>query len=213
METTTIGIGNAQTWLHDPKFNHIKYVAIKTLVMLIENINISKGVVNGAIVIITSLDFNKDKIITSITIKIINTNRFMTLKRQTLQHKYTYEAYYYKTSFSIVLACAIMGHKAQGATIKSKVIIHIKNSFALGRAYVMLSRVTNCSNLFIQGVLKPLDFNCIYQYQFINTHKLQLYEHYHLCLNAINFHHLNHKIQKHFFKITKMFISNKDEVI
>jgi len=125
METTTIGIRNAQTWLHDSKFNHIKYVAIKTLVMLIENINISKGVVNGAI---TSLDFNKDKIITS-TIKIINTNRFMTLKRQTLQHKYTYEAYYYKTSFPIVLACAITGHKTQGATIKSKVIIHIKNSF------------------------------------------------------------------------------------
>jgi hypothetical protein len=62
--------------------------------MFIQNINISKGTINGTIVIITSLDFNKDKKFTSITIKIINTNRFMALKRKTLQHKYTYEAYY-----------------------------------------------------------------------------------------------------------------------
>jgi hypothetical protein len=38
-----MNIENVQTWLHDPKFNHIKYVAIRTLVMLTENINISKG--------------------------------------------------------------------------------------------------------------------------------------------------------------------------
>jgi len=44
-----------------------------------------------------------------------------------------------------------------------------------------------------------------------NTHKFQLYEN--LRLNAINFYHLNQKNQKHFFYITKTFISNKDEVI
>jgi ATP-dependent exoDNAse (exonuclease V) alpha subunit len=47
------------------------------------------------------------------------------LKRQTLPHKYTSETYLLKSSFSIVLAYAITSHKAQGATIKSKVIIHI----------------------------------------------------------------------------------------
>jgi hypothetical protein len=65
-------------------------------------------------------------------------------------------------SFPIVLAYAIIGYKAQGATIKSKVLLDIKNSFAL--TYVMLSRVINHSNLMIQGNLKPLDFKCIYQY-------------------------------------------------
>jgi hypothetical protein len=45
---------------------------------------------------------------------------------------------------------------AQGATIKSKVIIDIKNSFALGLTYVMLSRITNCSNL---------DFSMFYPYK------------------------------------------------
>jgi len=89
---------------------------------------------------------------------------FLTLKRQTFQYKYTYEAYYYKASFPIILAYAIIGHKAQGATIKSKVIIDIKNPFVAYLVYVMLSRVINCSNLIIQGTLKPSDFKCIYQY-------------------------------------------------
>ncbi len=73
METNAMNIENVQTWLHDLKFNQIKYVAIRTLVMLTKNINISKGVVNGTIVIITSLKFNNEKIITSIAIKTINT--------------------------------------------------------------------------------------------------------------------------------------------
>jgi len=126
METNVIGIGDAQTWLHDPKFNHIKYITIKTLVMFIENINFSKGIVNGVIVIITSLGFNKDKVITTITIKIINTNRFMTIKRQTLQHKYTYEVYYYKPSFPIVLAYAIMSHKHKMQQLNPKLLFILK---------------------------------------------------------------------------------------
>jgi hypothetical protein len=34
-------------------------------------------------------------------------------KRQTFQHKYAYEAYYYKASFPIVLAYAITGHNCR----------------------------------------------------------------------------------------------------
>jgi hypothetical protein len=71
--------------------------------MITENINISKGVVNETFVIVTSLRFNNKKIIINITIKIICRNIQIMLKIQTLQHKYTFETYYYKTSFSIVL--------------------------------------------------------------------------------------------------------------
>jgi len=42
METDALDIENVKIGLHDPKFNHIKYVAIGTIVMLTENINISK---------------------------------------------------------------------------------------------------------------------------------------------------------------------------
>ncbi len=85
--------------------------------MTIKHINISKGAINGTIVIVTSLTLDDNKMVTSITIKVISTNVYLTLSRWTLQHKYTYEAYYYKTSFSIVLTYTIIGHKAQGATI------------------------------------------------------------------------------------------------
>jgi ATP-dependent exoDNAse (exonuclease V) alpha subunit len=63
----------------------------------------------------------------------------MKLKRQTFQHIYTYEAYYYKASFPIVLAYAITGHKSQGATIATNVLIDIRNAFSPGLTYVMSS--------------------------------------------------------------------------
>jgi ATP-dependent exoDNAse (exonuclease V) alpha subunit len=124
-----LDIENVKTRLHDPNFNHIKYVTIGVIVMLTKNINISKGVVNGTIAMITSIGFDNNKMVTSITIKKFSTNMFLTLKIQTFQYKYTYEAYYYKASFSIILAYAIISHKAQGAPIKSKVFIDIRILF------------------------------------------------------------------------------------
>ncbi len=105
--------------------------------MITKNINISKG---GAIVIVTSLTFDDNKMVTNITIKVICTNVYVTLNRRTLQHKYTYETYYYKTSFPIVLTYIIIGHKAHVATITSKVLVHIKKSFAPDLTYVMLDQ-------------------------------------------------------------------------
>jgi hypothetical protein len=42
-----------------------------------------------------------------------------------------------------MLGYAIIGHKSQGATISSKVMIHVHESFAWGLVYVMLSRITS----------------------------------------------------------------------
>ncbi len=78
--------------------------------------------------------------VTNITIKVIYTNVYVTLNRRTLQHKYTYETYYYKTSFSIVLTYVIIGHKAHAATITSKVLVHIKKPFTPDITYVMLDQ-------------------------------------------------------------------------
>jgi hypothetical protein len=74
MESNAMGLEHVENWLHDSKFDHIKYVAIGARIMIIEKINTSKGALNGAFVIVTSIVFNNDKIITSITIKIISTN-------------------------------------------------------------------------------------------------------------------------------------------
>jgi hypothetical protein len=56
-----------------------------------------------------------------------------------------------------MLGYAIIGHKSQGATISSKVMIHICESFAQGLMYVMLSRVTSRKNLKIVKNFQPLD--------------------------------------------------------
>jgi hypothetical protein len=42
-----------------------------------------------------------------------------------------------------MLGYAIIGHKSQGVTISSKVMIHICESFAQGLVYVMLSKITS----------------------------------------------------------------------
>ncbi len=49
------------------------------------------------------------------------------------------------------------GINPQGATISSKVMIHIHESFAWGLVYVMLSRVTSQRNLKIVNNLQPSD--------------------------------------------------------
>jgi len=50
----------------------------------------------------------------------------MIFKKRSFQHKYTYDGYYYKASFLIVLAYAMISHKSQGVTTTKKVISDIK---------------------------------------------------------------------------------------
>jgi hypothetical protein len=56
-----------------------------------------------------------------------------------------------------LLSYAITRHKSQGATISSKVIIHIRESFAWGLMYVMLFKVTSWIFLKIVNNLQPSD--------------------------------------------------------
>jgi len=81
METNVFGIQNVYYWLNDSKFNCIKHITIRTIVMLTKNTNISKGDVNGAIIIIRCIEFNNNKIIINIIIIIFNSNIFITLKK------------------------------------------------------------------------------------------------------------------------------------
>jgi ATP-dependent exoDNAse (exonuclease V) alpha subunit len=56
-----------------------------------------------------------------------------------------------------MLGYAIIGHKSQGETISSKVMIHIHESFTRGLVYVMLSRVTTRKKLKIINNFQPLN--------------------------------------------------------
>ncbi len=63
------------------------------------------------------------------------------------RHKYTYDRYYFKESFPIILAYAMTNHKSQGATIFTEVIIDMKQAFTLNITYVMFFKVINRINL------------------------------------------------------------------
>ncbi len=134
--------------------------------MIKKNLNIFKGGINGTVAIVTSFIFDDNEIITSIIIKVVSTYASSILSNWTLHHKYTYEAYFYKTSFPIVLTYVITGHKTQGATITSKVFIDLRESFVPGFRYVMLSRVINHANLWFVVIWNHLILNALNVHRF-----------------------------------------------
>jgi hypothetical protein len=70
--------------------------------------------------------------------------------KKSIQNKYDSQGHFYKVSFPLMLGYAFTWHKSQGAMISSKVVIHIRESFAWGLMYVMLSKVT--SQIFLKIV-------------------------------------------------------------
>jgi ATP-dependent exoDNAse (exonuclease V) alpha subunit len=63
-----------------------------------------------------------------------------------------------KKAFPLQLAYAITAHKSQGCNVPGNVIIMVREAFAPGMLYVMLSRVTEKAKLFIVGLLPPSKF-------------------------------------------------------
>jgi ATP-dependent exoDNAse (exonuclease V) alpha subunit len=158
LDTNATKAHNVSEWLKDSKFDQLHHVAVGALVMFTSNVNVAKGVVNGATAAVTSVHRDTHGVVTTIGVQLIGTSTQIYLKRHNFQHKYTYEQYYYKASFPIVLAYAMTGHKSQGATISNNVIINIRIAFAPGLTYVMLSRTTNRQHLKIVRKLVPSDF-------------------------------------------------------
>jgi len=158
LDTNATEAHNVSAWLNDTRFDQLHHVAVGALVMFTSNVNIAKGVVNGATATVTSVHTDNPGVVTTIGVQVIGNSTNILLKRHNFKHKNTYEQYYYKASFPIVLAYAMTGHKSEGATISNKVIVDIRNVFAPGLTYVMLSRTTNRQNLKIVRKLQPSYF-------------------------------------------------------
>jgi ATP-dependent exoDNAse (exonuclease V) alpha subunit len=98
--------------------------------MLTENIDLKVGVANGTIGIVTKLEFDLEDNVCSIFDR-LNPSRYVQIvQKKSIQNKYDFLGHFYKTSFPLMLGYAITGHKSQGAMISSKVMIHIRESFA-----------------------------------------------------------------------------------
>jgi hypothetical protein len=64
-------IKHFELWLNDKYFNHINKIVIGALIMFIKNINISKGTVIGAIIIITSIIYDLQNNVITIKVQLI----------------------------------------------------------------------------------------------------------------------------------------------
>ena len=151
LDNSVVPEDNMQYWLDDPHFDHIHLVTVGALVMFIENVSLAKGAVYGATATVKGINVDIAQKVTSIAVEVKNTSKHMLLKRTTFQHMYTFGKNFYKSGFPVLLAYTMIGHKSQGATISTNVVVDIRNVFAPGLTYVMLSRVTNQKNLKIKG--------------------------------------------------------------
>ncbi len=152
LETNARNVEHIQSWVNNKRFNHMQHVALGALVMLTENIDLKVGAANGTTGIVTKLEFDLKDNVCSISIA-LNPLGYV----QIVQKKYDSQGHFYKASFPLMLGYAITMHKSQGATISSKVMIHIHESFARGLVYVMLSRVTSQKKLKFVNNLQPFN--------------------------------------------------------
>jgi ATP-dependent exoDNAse (exonuclease V) alpha subunit len=130
LETNARNVEHFQSWVNNKIFNHMQHVALETLVILTENIDLKVNVANGTIGIVTTLEFDLEDTVCGIFVA-FNPSRYVQIvQKKSIQNKYDSKGHFYKTSFPLMLGYAIIGHKSQGATISSKVMIRIHESFA-----------------------------------------------------------------------------------
>jgi hypothetical protein len=157
LETNARNVEHIQSWVNNKRFNHMQHIALGALVMLTENIDLKVGAANGTIRIITKLEFDLEDNVSSISVALNPLGYVQIVRKKSIQNKYDSQGHFYKASYLLMLGYAITRHKSQGAMISSRVMIHIRESFARGLVYVMLFRVTSRIFLKIVNNLQLLD--------------------------------------------------------
>ncbi len=76
LETNAKNVEHFQSWVNNKIFNHMQHVALGSLVILIENIDLKVGVANGTIGIVTKLEFDLEHIVCSIFVA-LNPSRYV----------------------------------------------------------------------------------------------------------------------------------------
>ncbi|KAG1034822.1 hypothetical protein G6F43_013342 [Rhizopus delemar] len=143
--------GTANAALKETRLAQTLYLKINMPVMLIQNINIAHGWVNGTV---AQVDFVDEENIC--LRKFINDDQLdesiywiQKITRQVPGTSYT------RTQFPVIPAFASTIHKAQSATI-DRVAIHLDHMLTHGQLYVAMSRVRKAENLYFFGADLPL---------------------------------------------------------
>ena len=140
-------------------------------IMLRRNIDVTTGLVNGAIGRVCSVKYSLDQanVVDSIVIQ-FGDGKKQELGKVKSKFQILDKAFIIRHQFPIDSAYAITIHKSQGLTL-SNVVIDIGNTvFTRGQSYVALSRVTKLSSLYLINLdphsIKALD-SAIVEYTYL----------------------------------------------
>ena len=124
------------------------WIACDARVMLIKNVDVSKGMTNGCMGHVSEIIRpNENSKPTCIKVKFDNDNigtQTIEMFQESMGKKFS------RKQFPLKLAYACTVHKVQGMTM-DKAVVNLKNIFLSGQAYVSLSRVTSLSGLVIEN--------------------------------------------------------------
>jgi ATP-dependent DNA helicase PIF1 len=131
-------------------------VAEGARVLLTANLDLSNGACNGAIGTVQNIHRNATGLIYRITVALSHNHHNINVYRSSQRTRYANLHAYTMHTFPLMLAYAITGHRCQGATFNTPVVLHVRSTdWCPGLMYVMMSRVTNRSLLKIVGTLTP----------------------------------------------------------
>jgi ATP-dependent DNA helicase PIF1 len=156
-------VQNVAAWINEQKFRRFHSVALGARVMLTSNVNVEKGLTNGAIGVVRALRYDThpdtgEQYLRTIRVEFTahaGQSVSINVTRSVVQETYRDGVSFQKSTFPLQLAYAFTGHKAQGSTMRGTTIINMRDCFTLGLAYVMLSRVGDRRQLRIIGGLTP----------------------------------------------------------
>lgn len=124
------------------KYGKVVNLKVGSRVMLLYNMDIDDGLVNGSCGYVTGFEDN------AVIVKFDNGVK-QKIKKQKLT-AYVKTGLFQRTQYPLRLAYASTVHKAQGMTM-DKVYMNLCNIFSPGQTYVGLSRVTTLKGLFLKG--------------------------------------------------------------
>lgn len=143
------------------------HICLGARIMLIKNINVDKGLTNGAFGRITHIEwplFHKDQVTGEhpkhITIKFDHLDKEVNLGSKVFKFDGLKVGIIERVQFPIITAWACTSHKLQGCTVPSAVCYLGSQIFAHGQPYVSLSRVRSLETLLI----RELEFERIESY-------------------------------------------------
>ena len=150
-----------EKWLTDPEFHQLNAVRVGCLVMILKNVCQKRGLTNGTIGTVTGVLHLNDTVHT-VVLSVPGVSRPVHIRRTVTAYMLVRGALgdttFGKRTFPLTLAYAATAHKAQGSTLDTLTIVHIRDIFSPGQLYVMLSRVTTRLHLRIVGELQKEQF-------------------------------------------------------